>query len=231
MNASEVFSALLSEALLFLRVVMGTNMEIPEQRQGWTTTVSNGQADSSVQHLEYIEHDSPTEMPARGTCSSVPLRPVQRPDFSLRGIDGTIAEQWLPTDVGDLCTAYRGLAADQGRQFQQAAAKWQEAMKLFHHDHSTLSFSLMVVACEALKPRGKEFRDHNIYPIVEALLWKAVADKLLEPWFLPQRVRNAHLHSGEFRGTEFMETALMGPFKIQRSTRPGALRRELLKRA
>jgi hypothetical protein len=30
----------------------------------------------------------------------------------------------------------------------------------------------MVVACEALKPQEKQFKDHNIYQIVEALLGK-----------------------------------------------------------
>jgi len=67
----------------------------------------------------------------------------------------------------------------------------------------------MVVACEALKPAGRAFQKHNIYHVVEALLGQTVADKLREPWFQPQTVRSAHLHRGDFRGYEFVETALM----------------------
>ena len=73
----------------------------------------------------------------------MPLRQVNGPDFSLRGIDGSINEEQLPADITDLWTAYRALLTDQRRQFLQAAAKWQEALKLAC-DSSTLSFALMV---------------------------------------------------------------------------------------
>ncbi len=71
----------------------------------------------------------------------------------------------------------------------------------------------MVVACEALKPPGPQFRDHNIYHVVEALLGKASADQLQEHWFRPQDVRNAHLHYGEFRGSEFVQAAIMSSYQ------------------
>jgi hypothetical protein len=209
-DAGSVFNAWLGELSAFLSVVMGIGVQMPEQGQVWTW--SEGTADCAVRQLGYMERENRLEMPARGEYRSVPLTEVNRPDFSLRGIDGSKNEQSLPADITDLWTWYRTLSADQRRQFLQAAAKWQEALKV-SPDSGTLSFALMVVACEALKPAGTEFRKHNLYHVTEALLGKAVADRLLEPWFQPQNVRNVHLHRGEFRGDEFMETVLMQSYQ------------------
>ena len=136
----------------------------------------------------------------------MPLRPVTRPDFSRPGIDGSIEEESLPADSVDLWAAYCALTAERCRQFLQAAAKWQEALTHWS-DRSTLSFALMVVACEALKPADAQFRDHTIYDVIAALLGAASAQRLREDWFRPQDVRHVHLHRGEFRGSEFLETA------------------------
>jgi hypothetical protein len=89
---------------------------------------------------------------------------------------------------------------------------WQLALSL-GHEYQTTRFALMVAACEALKPPDSQFRDHNIYHVVEALLGKPVADRLKEQWFRPQDVRNAHLHRGEFRGSEFVEHAMISSFR------------------
>jgi hypothetical protein len=140
----------------------------------------------------------------------MPLRPVTRPDFSHRG-DGSATEISLPQDAADLWAAYRALTADKREQFLQAAAKWQEA--LTWHERSTLSFALMVVACEALKPADRRFKQHNIYDVVAALLGDATAQRLREHWFRPQDVRHAHLHRGEFRGSEFVLSAIMSSYQ------------------
>lgn len=80
------------------------------------------------------------------------------------------------------------------------------------HEHQTAGFTGMVNACEALKPPDPVFRDHNIYHVTEELLGKARADMLQEEWFRPQAVRNAHLHRGEFRGSEFTQRVTMSSF-------------------
>jgi hypothetical protein len=61
----------------------------------------------------------------------------------------------LRADVAHLWTLYRSLNADQRRQFLQAAAKWQEAMTHWQ-DRPSLSFTLMVIACEELKPANAD---------------------------------------------------------------------------
>lgn len=208
-DAGRVFDRELRELSAFLSVVLGTAVHIPEQGRVWTW--ANGVNDCDVRQLGYWEQENRQEMPARGTCRVTPLKPITRPDFSERGIDGSIDEQSLPEDIADLWGAYRALTPDQRRKFLQAAAKWQEALSHWR-ERSTLSFALLVVACESLKPAGAQFREHIIYDVVEALLGKASADRLREHWFRPQDVRNAHLHSGEFRGSEFVHAAITSSY-------------------
>jgi len=209
-DAPWAFTKQLDELSAFLSVVMGTAVQIPEHGRVWTWAYPNGAADCAVRQRGYYEQENPQEMPVRRACHSVPLRQVRRPDFSLRGIDGSAKEVSLPDDIGELWEAYRTLTEDQQRQFLQAAAKWQEAL-MYWRERSTLSYALMVVACESLKPVERQYRDHNIYQIVEALLGTTNADRLRE--HRPQDVRNAHLHSGEFRDSEFVELAIMSSYQ------------------
>ena len=208
-DAPVVFSQVLRELSAFLTVVMGTLVQVPKPGKNWTWT--DGAADCTVRTLGYFETDSHQQMPAPGVCHPVPLRPVTRPDFSRRGIDGSINEQDVPADIIDLWTTYRALTKDQRRDFSQAAAKWQEAL-LHWGERSTLSFALMVVACEALKPSAPQFKDHNIYHVVEALLGKPHAAHLRESALRPQEVRSAHFHRGEFRGSEFVQAAITSSY-------------------
>jgi len=209
-DAPFVFDQTLRELAAFLTVVTGMVVRLPEQGQKWTATI--GAADCAVRSLGYFETDSPQQMPMRGSCRSVPLKPVSRPDFS-RGeiVVGSTNEQELPADIIDLWTSYRALNPNQRRDFLQAAAKWQEAL-LHWAERSTLSFALMVVACEALKPSCPRFKDHNIYQVVEALLGKQHAERLRERGFRAQDVRSAHLHRGEFHGSEFVQAAITSSY-------------------
>jgi len=106
--------------------------------------------------------------------------------------------------TGALWTRYRELKPELRRQFLQATAKWQEALAVWHDRRTTLSFALMVIACEALKPAGHASKGHNIYGVVEALLGRDAAERLrknlfdadLHPGAHPQSIRSAHLHRG-----------------------------------
>jgi hypothetical protein len=136
-------------------------------------------------------------MPTKGRSQPVPLKAIQRPDFSLRGIDGTEAELHLPEDIVDLWQAFTRLPLDRRRQFLQVGSMWQLALSL-GHEYQTARFAWMVAACEVLKPQDPLFRDHNIYHVVDALLGKPKADLLQEQWFRPQDVRNAHLVQSKY---------------------------------
>jgi hypothetical protein len=213
-HASASYMVMLRELSVFLSVVMGTNVRVsPNGGRGWTwSTNSSGQVECEIGNIGYWEKQWPKEMPARGQIQSVPIRAVSRPDFSLRGIDGTQTELHLPGDILDLWRTFTGLPPDRRQQFLQVGSMWQLALSL-DHDYQTARFAWMVVACEVLKPPDPQFRDHNIYHVVEALLGKPVANQLQEQWFRPQNIRNVHLHRGEFRGSEFVQHAMMSSFQ------------------
>jgi hypothetical protein len=212
-DAIWVFDKNLRELSVFLSVVVGTAIRIPEQGRTWTwTSTTDGTAECAARNVGYWEQHNPSEMPARNAGRAMPLRPVTRPDFSERGIDITTTEMLLPADVADLWMAYCALTEDRRQQFLQAGAKWQEALTQ-RRDGNTLSFALMVVACESLKPEDRKFREHNIYHIIEALLGKSNAERLRAPWFRPQDVRNVHLHRGEFLSSEFVQVEIMSSYR------------------
>jgi hypothetical protein len=206
-----VFGQNLRELSAFLSVVMGLAVHVLVQGRAWTWTFTDDTLDCAVRNLGYWEQNNPQAMPARSACRDMRLREVTRPDFSLRGFDGSIAEVSLATDTADLWAAYCALTPALRQQFLQAAAKWQEALTHWA-ERSTLSFVLMVVACEALKPPDREFKEHNIYEVVAALLGEATAQRLGEHWFRPQEIRHAHLHRGEFHGSEFVLSAMMASY-------------------
>jgi hypothetical protein len=210
--SAHVIAQLLQEVAIFMAIVSNHNIRVSAQSElAWTYTIVNGTAECEVRWLGYVEQQNPDQMPVRGQFPPAPLHHVERPDFSLsiNNIVGAVTELSLPSDITALWAAYRGLKSDRRRQFMQAAAKWQEASMHWRH-RPTLSFALLVVACEALKPSGRQFKEHNINDVAEALLGDIVAARLQEDWFRACHVRNVHLHIGEFRGSEFV-TATIPP--------------------
>jgi hypothetical protein len=206
-----VFDKNLRELSVFLSVVMGTGVRVPQDGRIWTRTSTGALVDCAVRDIGYWEQDNPNEIPERNAGQAMPLRAVARPDFSLRGIDITTTEMALPADAPDLWAAYRALTEHSRQQFLQAGSKWQEAL-VRARDRETLSFALMVVACESLKPEGQQFQEHNIYDVVEGLLGKSTAEPLKVDWFRPQNVRSVHLHRGEFLSSEFVQVEIMSSY-------------------
>jgi hypothetical protein len=205
-DVSFVFQQDLRELSAFLSVVMRRYVRVPEQGRAWTSVSGASAAECAVRNLGYLEADGHQTMPPRGASRSMPLRATDLP------ADGLTTEQSLRADVVELWTLYRGLTAEKRRQFLRAATKWQEAL-MHWSEKDTLSFALMVVACEALKPSDPEFSEHNIYQLIEALLGKPVADRLRQRPFPAQWVRSSHLHAGEFHGSELIRTALMSSYQ------------------
>jgi hypothetical protein len=196
---------MLVEMSAFLSVVLGKHVRLPDTGQTWTW--KDGTPRCEVRSLGYMEAANPPTMPVRGTDPPVPLYPIDSPP---RGVDVTTTEISARADITDLWRTYRSLTADQRRQFLQAAAKWQEAM-MHWQERRSLSFALMVVACEALKPTGAY--EYNCYEVIEALLGKSTRDQLRQHAFPAQRVRNSHLHAGELHGSELMRMAFLSSYQ------------------
>lgn len=205
-DAFSNFAVKLRELAVFLSVFIRKEVRVPRncQRQWTFTARPDGQPECELRFVGYWEPDRPTAMPTRGIIPTVPLKSVHRPDFSFPGIVvGTDTEQWLPADIADLWHAFVGLTPDCRLQFLQVGSMWQTALSL-GAENQTARFAWTVAACEALKPHGAQYRNHNVYHVIDALLGTPVADLLKEQWFQPQNVRNAYFHSGEFRGSEFV---------------------------
>jgi hypothetical protein len=187
------------------------HVRVPRSGRAWTFDNAQSPAQSEIRWLGYLEADGPSAMPTSGHAPSMPLMPVRRPDFSLHGIRSEDREEKPPADVVELWQLLAALDTDRRRQFVQVASMWQLALSL-GYENQTTSFAWKVVATEALKPSGPHFRNQNVYDVVEGLLGKGVADVLQREGFRPQEVRNAHLHRGEFRGSEFVEHFMMSSF-------------------
>jgi hypothetical protein len=213
-HATYLFIQCVQELSVFMSAVTDQAVHtLWQSRQSWTWTVAaDGTAVCDVRSLGYIESTNPGQMPVRGTYNAMALHPVTRPDFSF-SMNSFIGanELSLPDDIAQLWESYRSLPSALSRQFLKAAAKWQEAVTQ-SLDRPTLSFALMVVACEALKPSDRKFDRHNINDVVGALLGNTIAAWLKSEWFRAQYTRSVHLHLGEFLGSEFQPETTLSRF-------------------
>jgi hypothetical protein len=204
-----IFSQLLEELAAFLSVMLTASFRRSRPGQVWTWAGT----DCSVRQLGYIEFETVNRsgMPVRGTC-----RPVR-----VGAADLTEEEQAVPQDIVSLWEKYRSLTEERHWQFLWAASKFQEARWHWGEQRLTASFASLVVACEALKPADPIYREHNVYDVTDALLGKEAGerlrtqlfDPLIHPEVHPQSIRNAHLHRGEFYGSEFAHRVAMSNFR------------------
>lgn len=206
-----LFSQLLEELAAFLSVVVAASFRLPRQGQVWTWALPAARTDCSVRHLGYVEEANHSGMPPRGTCPPVSVGPVHMTD----------AELAVPQDIVSHWEQYRALTEERRRQFLWVAAKFQEARWHWGEQRWTASFTSMVVACEALKPADPLYSGHNIYDVINALLGKETEERLrtqlfdpkIHPKIHPQSIRNAHLHRGEFHGSEFAYRVMISNFR------------------
>jgi hypothetical protein len=187
---------MLLEMSLFLSVVTQRGVQLPAVGRVWTCR-DDGRG-SEVRQLGYLEPANPLSMPASRELDDDPSSRPQN-EISVRD------------DVRDLWKLFCELRPEQRLQFLQAAAKWQEAM-VHWQDRPSLSFALMAVACEALKPADADQRQ-NCYAVIEALLGKTAVDRIQQNPFPAQHVRSTHLHSGEFHGSELIMMDFMRTYE------------------
>lgn len=206
-DAAKVFNDLLTELGLFLSLIMTAVVQTANQpEQVWTWEIdAEGKTISSARQIGYIERNGPAQMPERGVVRPIPTYSLTRPAVSVRL---SMEEQvTLPSDVSELWSHYKALKHEQKSKFLQGAAKWQEALTNWAK-RRTLSFTLLVIACEALKPSDPKFNDHTINEVIAALLGDAVSARLKQDWFRAHDVRSQHVHLGELHGGEFQLSSM-----------------------
>jgi hypothetical protein len=195
---------MLLEVSAFLSVVTQQAVRLPDHGRAWVWTADMKSCE--VRTLGYLETANPLRMPSRGTVKQVPFYPIDNPP---QGIDGSINEISVREDIADLWSLYCGLTAERRAQFLQAAAKWQEAV-IHWQDRPSLSFTLMAIACEALKPPDD---GRNCYGVIEALLGRDAVDRIRQSPFPAQNVRSTHLHTGEFHGFELVLVDFLSSYR------------------
>ncbi|MGA7810117.1 hypothetical protein [Bradyrhizobium sp.] len=195
---------MLLEVSAFLSVVTQRAVRLLDHGRAWVWTADMKSCE--VRTLGYLEPTNPLCMPSRGTVKQVPLYPIDDPP---QGIDGSINEISFREDIADLWSLYCGLSAERRAQFLQAAAKWQEAV-IHWQDRPSLSFTLMAIACEALKPPDD---GRNCYAVIEALLGRDAVDRVRQSPFPAQYVRSTHLHTGEFHGSELVLVDFLSSYR------------------
>jgi hypothetical protein len=213
-DAGQALRLKLRELAVFMSVVLGQDVKVPDHGWAWTTARSeSGDVLSEVRELGYVEMERSDGMPQRGQVEAIRLRDVKRPDFSLLSnvLDFEYMGERPPSDIIELWQSFASLSPEHRRQFLSVAGSWRVAISL-HGDDETVGYALMTAACEALKPRDPEFRDCNFYDVAEALFGPAFVAQLKSFRFPPVDVRNALLHSGEFKGTEFIHEYMMSSF-------------------
>ncbi len=186
---------LLLEISVFLTVVMETAVRLPDHGRTWVWTDTGT---CEVRNLGYLEPVNPISMPDRGAVKKVPCYPPDNPPLGI--IDQR--ELSVREDISDLWILYKDMNKEKRSQFLQAAAKWQEAL-IHWQDRPSLSFALMVVACEALKPINANY-NHNCYDVIQVLLGETIVDRIKRSPYPAQDVRNAQLHIGKFHSSELM---------------------------
>jgi hypothetical protein len=197
---------MLLEISTFLSVTTRNAFRLPAANRVWVWTAD--MKGCEVRHLGYLEPSNPLTMPVRGAVKEVPL---YDPDNPPMGIDGTTNEISLRTDIADLWKLYRSLREEKRVQFLQAGAKWQEAI-MHWQDRPSLSYTLMVIACEALKPSDADDR-LNCYDAIETLLGRSAVDRVRQNPFPAQRIRSSHLHKGEFHSYELEMANFMPSYR------------------
>lgn len=200
----EAFTRQLRELALVLSPILGVALGDRMQfRQGWVAEIDeqNRYTDCRVHSTGYVELDMPSELPRRGTSRALPLIEIARPGLERSGIRP--AEQCIkaPADLAELWHRFEALRPPQRDQFLRACNAYGIARSMFP-DQRTAYATFLVVACEALKPLGRNNKDANVYDVVATLIDAVTAMRLKAMRYPPQAVRSGHVHRGELAASE-----------------------------
>jgi hypothetical protein len=216
---SNRFDVLREEIALFLTVMTGNLFYVSKPKLDWFTDHKGNM--NMVGWIGYSEPAASREMPLRAIMHPIPNYEVLRPDLtplSSAYPPGDVMS--LPTDACALWTTFLAQNETKRTQFRQAAAKFQEALYVWDF-RRTLSFTLCVAACEALKPLDSAYDDSNYEYVIRYYLGKPVLKQLnnllrdsgLLGGKTARIIRNRHFHRGEFFGGEFQPRYATHGFK------------------
>lgn len=197
------FHSRLHELCVFLSFTLGLNVSVTKHEYCWVSYLNteSGITECKLMYGGYTETSAITAFPIAGSVRNIERREALRPGLGPYGIHLDMHEQWVPTDIQTLWTAFADLNRSMRTHLLRAGSAYMNA-QLMPKDHRTARAAFLVVTCEALKPAGKRYDRMNIYDVVASLISREEAEGLRALDFGPQRVRSRHLHRGELSAGE-----------------------------
>jgi hypothetical protein len=199
------FQTRMQELRIFLGVVLGICPKLVRPKDGWVAQFDkHGRPTAcTLQSIGYWEVGPRRTFPVKGSCPPIRREAVTRPGTGRSGIWPDMNEEWVPADIEELWRAFTALPAAKRANFVRAGNAYLIARSMWP-DQRTAYAVFLVVACEALKPTGKQYDRMNIYGVVASLVGPDEAMKLRDLSIHPQQVRNRHVHRGELAAGELL---------------------------
>ncbi len=215
-GVSDEFRRLLQELRLVLGPILHVHFEQLEQRGGqdWVPEINQGLiTDCRLRMVGYVELEQISGMPEPGEIATTALEEVRRPELGFSGIRmGVDTSVRPPSDASALWNALSGMPPDLRQQYLQACNCYATAQMMWPAQRTAYA-TFLVVACEALKPKGSRYQDANLYDVVNGLLGSEVAAALKKLRLSPQRVRSDHVHRAQLVADELVPMLFSDEFK------------------
>ena len=216
-GVSAQFQRTLFELRVFLSVVLGGHFEEVKWTRGWAYESNElGQiTECRLTTLGYAETQDSPEFPSVGAAPSIERRAVSRPGIGKLGVTigicADMTERWVPDDIEQLWATFSSLPSDKRNHFTKAGNAYLIAQSMWPEQRTAYA-SFLVVACEALKPRGRRHHYMNIYDVVESLCGAGEGLRLRSLSVAPQQVRSEHFHRGDLLAGELGPLLISDPF-------------------
>jgi hypothetical protein len=205
---TDEFGRLLRELQLVLGPILHIHFQTLEQHRGqdWVPEIDDKGhiTDCRLRMVGYVELQQVSGMPAPGAIAATVLEEVQRPDLGFFGIRVGIDTAVHPaSDAVALWKAFSGMPAGLRKQYLEACNCYATAQMMWPAQRTAYA-TFLVVACEALKPKGRRYHDANFYDVVNSLLGSEVVTALKSLPLSPQRVRSDHVHRAQLIADELV---------------------------
>lgn len=207
------FQTRMQELRIFLGIVLGICAKPVQPKYEWVAQFDERgrPITCALQSTGYWEVGPPRTFPVKGSCPPIPREAVTRPGTGRTGIWPDMSEEWVPADIEELWRAFTALPAAKRENLLRAGNAYLIARSMWP-DQRTAYAVFLVVACEALKPTGKQYDRMNIYGVVASLVGPDEAVKLRDVSIHPQQVRNRHVHRGELAAGELLPMLIHNHF-------------------
>lgn len=207
------FHRILRDIRLILSPILGIHLERAQWLQTWVPEIDtmNQITGCRIQPVGYTEIGAITGFPVRGSEPAISLEQITRPGLGTYGIEIGETELQVPADIEQLWQKFNRLSPELKTQFRGACNAYSLAQPMWHTDRTSFVLYL-VVACEALKPAGRQYDKLNIYDVVATFAGTQTAIDLRDLNISPQSVRSKHVHRGILAEDIYSDISLNDPF-------------------